>query len=305
MQKIFRMNIGNKTSERLFASAMVLPSLIVLALLFVYPLILAVRTSFYDVHTILGGDKFVGLENYIKILNDPEFWAAFKRTVIWTVSVLSTQLVLGILIALLLNQDLVGRNIARGLILSPWLVPAVVAAIIWRYMFNPLLGVANYFLVDVIHLIREPIMWLASPKMALTAVIIVGVWKWLPFMVIMFLARLQTIPTDLYDAAKVDGANAWHQFRYVTYAWLKPVIIVALLLRSIWLFNHFDLVYLMAYGGPVKSTTTVPLLIRDQVFATMQMGDAAALSMLMTIVMVAISIVYFAFYRGAEEQLRD
>lgn len=304
MQKTIHLHIGNRMGERIFAIGMILPSLIVLAALFVYPLIIAIRMSFFKIHTILPGEKFVGMLNYLSILRDPEFWNAMERTTIWTVTVLGAQLILGILIAMLLNQELVGRNIARGLALFPWLVPAVVAAIVWRFMFNPLLGVVNYLLVSVLQWINEPIMWLSSPKMALVAVIIVGIWKWLPFMVIMFLARLQTIPQELYDSAKVDGANAWHQFRYITYAWLKPVIIVAMLLRSIWLFNHFDLVYLMAYGGPVKSTTTIPLLVRDEVFANMQMGDAAAMSVIMTILMVVVSVIYFSFYGKAEDQLR-
>jgi multiple sugar transport system permease protein len=305
MQGFTSLRIGRKWSERIFASSMVLPSIIILAVLFVYPLFLSVKISFYKVHTILGGAKFVGLANYIAILKDPEFWDALNRSLIWTVSVLVAQLILGILIALLLNEELVGRTIARGLIMFPWLVPAVVAAIIWRYMFNPLLGVANYILVDVLNLIKQPIMWLASPKMALVAIIIVGIWKWLPFMVLMFLARLQTISLDLYDAARVDGANAWQEFRYVTLPWLSPAIIVALLLRSIWLFNHFDLVYLLGYGGPVKSTTTVPLLVRDAVFADMQMGKASALSMIMTIIMVITAVIYFYYYGKAEEELRN
>jgi multiple sugar transport system permease protein len=304
MQKVFRLQIGNRMSGRLFATVMVLPSIIVLALLFVYPLILAIRTSFYKIHLILPGETFVGINNYINVIRGPDFWASLERTAIWTVSVLVIQLVLGVLISMLLNQDLFGRNLARGLVLFPWLVPAVVAAIVWRYMFNPLIGVANYLLYDVMHIISGPIMWLASPKMAMIAVIVVGVWKWLPFMVIMFLARLQTIPVELYDAAKVDGANAWQQFGSITFPWLKPVIIVAMLLRSIWLFNHFDLVYLMAYGGPVKATTTVPLLVRDEVFAKMQLGNAAALSMIMTVIMVIVSIIYFSFYGKAEEQIR-
>lgn len=304
MRTARRLTIGHKMSERLFATGMVLPALIILAVLFVYPLFLAVKTSFYKVHTILRGDTFVGLDNYMRAFSDPLFRDALGRSVIWTLSVLVFQLMFGLAIAILLNQELMGRNIARGLVLFPWLVPSIVAAIVWRYMFNPLLGIANYLLVDVSHLIPEPIMWLASPRMALPAVIIVGIWKWLPFMVVMFLARLQTIPLDLYDAAKVDGANAWQEFRYVTLAWLSPTIIVAMLLRSIWLFNHFDLVYLLAFGGPVRSTTTVPLLVRDAVFAEMRMGKAAALSMIMTVIMVLMAIVYFYYYGKAEEELR-
>lgn len=303
MQISKRFSFGWKRSQLIFASAMVLPAVIILAVLFVYPLFLAVKISFYNIHTILGGDKFVGFKNYIEILQDADFWGALWRTVVWTVVVLAVQLVLGILIALLLNEDLVGKTIARGLILSPWLVPAIVAAIVWRYMFNPMLGIFNYILFDVTHILHKPFMWLADPKMALWAVIIVGIWKWLPFMVIMFLARIQSISIDLYDAAKVDGANAWQQFWNVTFPWLSPTIVVAMLLRSIWLFNHFDLVYLMAYGGPVKSTTTLSLLVRDLVFADMKMGKASALSMIMTVLMVVLAIIYFYYYARAEEKL--
>jgi multiple sugar transport system permease protein len=189
-------------------------------------------------------------------------------------------------------------------VLFPYLVPAVVASLVWRFMFNPLTGVVNYLLIDVLHILKVPIAWLADPKTALIAVIIVGIWKFVPFMIILFLARLQTTPLDLYDAAKVDGATAWQEFRYITLPWLRPTIIVALLLRTLWLFNNFDLVYLMAYGGPLRSATTVPVLIRTTAFDFMEMGKAASISMCMVIILFFMSGFYSRFYGRAEEELR-
>jgi len=245
----------------------------------------------------------VGLGNYKVLLHSPLFWQSLGRSLIWVVVGVSFQLVLGIAISLLLHQELRGRWLARGIVLFPYLVPAIVATLVWRFMFSPLTGVINYLLVDVLNLLDKPIAWLADPDTALMGVLIVGIWKFVPFMVILFLARLQTTPLELYDAARIDGANSWQEFRYVTLPWLQPTILVALLLRTLWMFNEFDVTYLMAYGGPMYATTTLPVLIRTTAFGSNDMGKAAAISMLMVTVLFAISFVYLRYYSRAEEQL--
>jgi ABC-type sugar transport system permease subunit len=146
-------------------------------------------------------------------------------------------------------------------------------------------------------------MWLMRPETALWAVILVGVWKFTPFMVILFLARLQTIPLELYDSAKIDGANIYQLFLHITLPWLMPIILVAMMLRTIWMFNHFDMVYLMAFGGPVESTTTIPILIRDIAFTQLRMGRAAAVSMYMVIILIIGALGYTWAYMKREEQL--
>ncbi len=297
-------NIGKKLGDKIFAWGLALPSIIALTVLSIYPFITAVQSSFYNVSTITRETSFAGLDNYIYILKSELFWESLKRSFVWTFSNVSIQLVISVLISLVLHQELKGRNFARGLVLIPYLIPSIVVAIVWRFMLNPTVGVINYLLVETFHIIDQPIMWLIRPETALWTVILVGIWKYTPFMIILILGRLQTTPLELYDAAKIDGANPLQVFWYITFAWLKPVILVAAMLRTIWLFNHFDLVYLMAFGGPLNSTTTVPVLIYRAAFEEMRMGRAASISMYLVVILLIATIFYTWMYNRAEEQIR-
>ena len=300
---MFGISLGMRRGNLVFAYLMLAPAIIMLFALNIYPFVMALYSSFFRIHTITRHATWVGLGNFQSLLGSTLFWQSFGRTLIWTVAGVSVQLTLGIAIALLLHQELRGRWFARGVVLFPYLVPAIVATLVWRFMFSPLTGVVNYLLVDVLNIIDKPIAWLADPDTALLGVIIVGIWKFVPFMVILFLARLQTTPLELYDAARIDGASSWQEFWYVTLPWLQPTILVALLLRTLWMFNEFDVTYLMAYGGPMYATTTLPVLIRNTAFGLNDMGKAAAISMLMVTVLFAISFLYIRYYQRAEEQL--
>jgi multiple sugar transport system permease protein len=297
------LKLGRRLGDRIFAWGLAAPSIISLTALSIYPFITAGQSTFYRINAFTRETSYVGLDNYAWVFQSTLFWDSLRRSFIWTFFGVSLQLILGVIFSLVLHQELKGRNIARGLVLFPYLIPAIVAAIVWRFMLNPTVGVINYLLVDVFQVFKTPLMWLARPQTALPAVILVGVWKYIPFMVILFLARLQTIPLELYDAAKIDGANAWQAFWYVTMAWLRPIIMVALMLRTIWLFNHFDLVYLMAFGGPMQATTTVPLLIQQVAFKELRVGRAAAISMQLVILLLIAAIGYTWAYARSEEQI--
>jgi multiple sugar transport system permease protein len=191
---------------------------------------------------------------------------------------------------------------ARGLVLFPYLVPAVVIAVTWRFILDPTLGVFNRTMLEW-GLIDRPIAFLASKSTALLFVIIGGIWKYTPFVVIMLLARLQVIPVDLEEAAQIDGASRWQVFRHITLPWLMPVIVITLLLRTIWMFNEFDMVYLFAFGGPLFGTTTLPVLVRHLAFDARQIGMAAAASSVMVVILMMMSWGYFQLYNRAEESL--
>lgn len=300
-----QIQMGKKLEDKIFAWGLAAPSIIALTALSIYPFITAVQTSFYNISTITRETTFTGLGNYAWVLSSTVFWESLKRSFIWTIPGVILQLVLAIICSLVLHQELKGRNFARGLVLFPYLVPSIVTAIVWRFMLNPTVGVINYVLVDVLGIIDEPLMWLMRPNTALFAVILVGVWHYTPFMIILLLGRLQTIPPDLYDAAKIDGAGGIQLFRYVTLPWLMPIILVATMLRTIWLFNHFDLVYLMAFGGPMGATTTVPVLIYKTAFDNLLIGRAAAISMFLVLILLVASLAYTWSYSRAEEQLKD
>ena len=246
--------------------------------------------------------SFNGLSNYVRLFSDDRFFEATWRT-LWFVTVSNIiQLILGLGISLLVHQELIGRNIVRGVVLFPYLVPAIVIALTWRYILDPTLGILNKSMVDI-GLLSRPYPFLTRPDSAMGVIIFAGIWKYTPFFVMMLLARLQVIPVEINEAAKLDGASAWNIFRYITIPWLLPVIIIALLLRTIWTFNEFEMVYLFAFGGPRFSTTTLPVLVNFFARDAQQLGMAAATATVMVVILMILSAIYFYLYDRAEDGL--
>jgi multiple sugar transport system permease protein len=274
-----------------FGLAMLTPAILVLALVMLYPAGLAVYSSFFRIDTITRAERFVGLANYQNLLSDPGFWSTLQRTSGWVVGAMVTQVIAGIFVALVLDLQLRGRNFIRGLVLFPYLVPAIVAVLIWRWILSDTVGVANYLLVDLTGLFPAPLPWF-DPAFAMTSVVLISLWKYTPFWAVLILARLQVIPNDLYEAAQIDGANGWQRFRYITLPWIMPVIVVMLILRSIW-----------AFGGPLFATTTMPVYIRHLAFEVFNVGAAAAVAVTMLLMLVVFTGIYFWVYRRAEESL--
>ncbi len=289
-------------SDRVLAVLMVLPAALLILTFALYPMFQGLVVSFFQVEPATLQMQFNGLENYVWLLRQSLFWDSLLRSALWVTGATVFQLVLGVGISLLLHQELKARNLARGLVLFPYLMPAVVIALTWRFILDPTLGVFNRMLMDF-GLIDRPIAFLANPRTALWFVIVAGIWKYTPFVVLMCLARLQVIPVEFEEAARIDGANAWQVFRYITLPWLKPVLIVTLLLRTIWTFRQFDIVYLFAFGGPLFATTTLPVLVRYLAFDAQQIGPAAATATIMVIILVILSWGYFILYERAEEEL--
>ncbi len=291
-----------RNSGTMFGLMMVAPALTVLVFVLLYPAAVAFQSSFYRIVTVTRKETFVGLGNYTKLLSDPNFWESLERSVIWSVGAISTQMVFGIAVALVLHKAIRGRSFVRGLVLFPYLVPAIVAVLIWRWAFSDTVGVANWILVDYLGVIDQPVPWF-DPGWVMFSIIIMSLWKYLPYWALFVLARLQTLPPELIDAAKIDGANSWQQFRYITLPWIMPVVIVLLVLRSIWAFNEFDMFYLPAGGGPLFETTTIPVYIRRIAFEFGDMGHAAAVAMAMLVLVACLTHFYFWIYRRAERRL--
>lgn len=296
------MNGRFEITDRTLAVLMILPSVILISAFAIYPVIQGFIASFFRIESATFEMTFAGINNYLKLFGDSLFWESLVRTLLWTFVTISLQLTIGLGISLLLHQELRGRNLARGLVLFPYLVPAVVVAVTWRFILDPTLGVVNRALIDW-GMIERPIAFLATKSTALIFVIIGGIWKYTPFVVIMLLARLQVIPVDLEEAAQIDGASHWQVFRHITLPWLMPVIVITLLLRTIWMFNEFDMVYLFAFGGPLFGTTTLPVLVRYLAFDARQIGMAAAASSVMVAILMLMSWGYFSWYNRAEENL--
>lgn len=291
-----------KKSGTTFALLMVTPAVLVLVLVMIYPAIVALQSSFFRIRTVTRESTYVGLANYANVLSSSEFWDAFGRTWFWTTGAILSQMIVGIAVALVLHKQVRGRAFVRGLVLFPYLVPAIVAVLVWRWVFSDTVGVANYLLMDVLRIVDQPIGWF-HPNWAMTSVIIMSLWKYLPYWALFVLARLQTMPPDLHEAAAIDGASAWQRFFYITLPWILPVVIVLLVLRTIWAFNEFDMVYLPAGGGPLSATTTIPVYIRRIAFEYGDIGHAAAVAMSMLVIVALLTNVYFWVYRRAERHL--
>jgi multiple sugar transport system permease protein len=285
-----------------FALLMITPAVLVLLFVMVYPAIVAFQSSFFRINTLTRVETYVGLTNYGKVLNSPAFWDAFYRSLYWTSGAMISQMVCGVALALVLHKQVRGRSLVRGLVLFPYLVPAIVAVLVWRWIFSDTVGVANYLVIDVLNLSGRPIGWF-DPDWVMLSVIIMSLWKYLPYWALFVLARLQTLPTELHEAAEIDGATSWQKFRYITLPWILPVVIVLLVLRTIWAFNEFDMVYLPAGGGPLGYTTTVPVYIRSIAFEVGDIGHAAAVAMVMLAMVGVLTNVYFWVYRRTEKHL--
>jgi len=291
-----------QTNDLVMALAFFLPAFLVLLFLGTYPITTALISAFQHRPLFdLDNTVWVGLDNFTSIFQHPQLWNAFSNDIVFTGASISVQTVIGIAVALLLHQQFPGRNIVRGLVLFSYVFPVAVAAIVWRFMLSDSVGILHH-LIDAWHL-PIPNTWFVSPKTAMPSVVMVTAWKFFPFMVITFLARLQTIDVTLYEAAKVDGANVFHSFWYVTLPMLMPVIIIVLLLRTIWTFNNWAVISLLTQGGPAYSTITPPILVYDTLFKEFSLGRAAAISFLMTGLLLVAMVIYLRAYDRSEERL--
>lgn len=287
-------------SDRALAHLLVAPALILIGVFAVYPFGVAVLNSFNHVDINTGALTPVGLENYVELYTDPQIRAAFWRSIYWTVSNMALQVALGVIIAMVLNLDLRGQRIARLLVLVPYMVPAIVAALVFRFMFNDVTGVVNYALRSL-GLIDQPLNWLSDPQLMMPTLVLVNVWKYTPFFVIVVLAKLQTIPRDLYEAVAVDGGGWWHRFTAVTLPSIIPVLIAGMMLRTIWTAYDFDVPFLLSNGGgPSGSAITVPLAIRSLAFEQQQVGVASALAVCTAILLTGALYFYLRGYRRSE-----
>ncbi len=286
-------------SDRQLGVLFLLPFVAVSLVFVVYPALDSIRLAFYSKLPFRQIFTFVGLENFRYIFDDPVFWASARQAVLWTVASIVLQTVFGVALALLLNQAVRGINVFRGLLLFPYMVPTVVIALIWRWMFNPEFGIVNAGLRGT-GLVRSNIYWFSDPAWAMVLTILLNVWKFTPFVVICVLARLQSIPQEIDEAAQVDGAGAWQRFLHITLPQLKAVLAVVVVFRTIWTFNKFEEIYLLTRGGPGTSTFNLAVYAFEQATANLKLGVAAATGVLMLVFLFASSVLYLRLVRQEE-----
>ena len=275
--------------EEAWGKLLLLPTVLMLVGLVLYPLVYAIWLSFTD-KTVGSAGQFVGLKNFRYVLAWPQFSAALVNTVVFTVSAVAIKFVLGMVVALVLNQQIRGRNFFRAFLLLPWVMPAFVVYLVWRWLYDPLSGLLNHALIDL-GLVATPIAFLSDRSTAMVSVIIAHVWRAFPFYAISFLAGMQTIAQELYDSAQVDGASRWQQFRHVTLPGLYHIIGVVLLLTTIWTANAFEPVYLLTGGGPSDATMVYTMLVYVMGMMNLRLGEAAAVSALFLPLLVALVLV--------------
>jgi ABC-type sugar transport system permease subunit len=296
--------MSNRTalSDRAVGLLFIAPFVTAALFFMVYPIVEAIRMAFYSYNPLRPElTTFVGLDNFAYIFADPLFWDSFRQATVWTFLSIVFQTVFGVAIAMMLHQALPGMAVFRGLLLFPYIVPTVVIALIWRWIFNPEIGVVNYALQST-GIISEPIYWLSTPNMAMASTIMLNVWKYTPFVVICVLARLQTVPLELYDAAKVDGAGIVRRFLDVTLPQIKEVLIVVIVFRTIWTFNKFEEIYLLTKGGPGTSTFNLAVYSFEQSIANLRLGVGAATGVVMMVMLSIGSIVYLRVSGFGEDE---
>ena len=275
---VTRPRFSPRSREELWGKLLLLPTVLMLVGLVLYPFFFAIWLSFTD-KTIGSVGQFVGLRNFRYVIAWPLFSAALVNTAVFTVSAVAIKFVLGMAVALVLNQQIRGRNFFRSFLLLPWVMPAFVVYLVWRWLYDPLSGLLNHALLDL-GLIATPVAFLSERSTAMGSVIVAHVWRAFPFYAISFLAGMQTIAQELYDAAQVDGASRWQQFRHVTLPGLYHIIGVVLLLTTIWTANAFEPVYLLTGGGPSDATMVYTLLAYTAGMVNLRLGEAAAISTL-------------------------
>jgi ABC-type sugar transport system permease subunit len=287
--------------ERALAWIFILPALLIVFALILAPIVRAFWMSLHivDLKRPALGQPFVGLQNYIEILQNKYFWASIGRTLYFMFVSIAVEMVAGISVAMLLNQDFKGRGLLRTLILIPWALPITIDAIMWKWIFNPEYGAFNSLLFQL-GLIAKYQTWLSDPMSALHVVIVADVWKVTPLVILLTLAALQTIPHELYEAAMIDGASRWRSFWNVTLPLLTPTLLIVLVVRTMDAFKVFDIIYIMTSGGPSDGTKVIAYYTYIEAFSFLHMGTGAALAYLMTFFIAILAFIYIRLMKNKE-----
>lgn len=282
----FRRMLGR---DFVLAYALLIPLILILFFLLAYPIVSAIWITLQD-KTIGMVGRFIGLENYRELLlDDPFFWQVVRNGFIFTIGSVLLKIMVGMVMALVLNQPLVLRGLWRGLLLMPWVAPTVVTALSWRWILD-LTGVLNLILRDL-GLMKTSVPWLAQYGTALFSLILVNTWRGFPFFGITLLAGMQAIPQELYEAAEIDGASVWQRFRFVTLPSLRTVILVVTILSTIWTFNDFSIVWLLTGGGPGHATDVFATYTYKLGFVTSRLGYGQTVSVILAPVLIVIIMI--------------
>ena len=270
--------------------AFITPTLAVLLVIITYPLLYGVYISLFNTN-LVNKWQFVGGKYYASILQTKEFYESVWITLKYTIFVVAGHFVLGMILATIINKPFPGRLLFRTILLLPWVMPDVSIALIFKWIFNPVYGIANQILQDI-GLIHAPIEWFSVGTTAFISVVVISIWKGYPLIMLLILAGLQSISENLTEAAKIDGASTWQIQRYIVLPGLKPVMLSALILDTVWWFKHFTIVWITTNGGPDGATNLLSISIFKEAFDNLRFGKAAALAVLVFFICYVIGVVY-------------
>ncbi len=285
--------LASLSDGRAWPWLLLVPSLLLVFAVIIYPTLSGIDLSFRQMRLNRPdlGTGYVGLRHYLALLDDPVFWVSLQNTFVWVVATVALELALGMLAALVLDMDLPGFRAVTVIVLLPWFLPIVVAGNIWALMHEPRLGIINAALVGL-GVLDGFKAWFADPAWALPAAILVETWHGFPFFALLLLAGLKGIPTELYEAAEVDGARLWHRFRYIQLPGLRMIIVASVVLRAISLMNSPELLLILTGGGPGRSTQVLSLYAFQKAYREFNFGYAGALSVVMLLLLMVGSYVY-------------
>jgi arabinogalactan oligomer / maltooligosaccharide transport system permease protein len=293
--------VSARTTERLFLAFLLGPTIAIVLLVVAYPFFYNVVLSLSNMNLYHIRDwEVIGLHQYRAVLAEPAFWSVFLKTIIWTVANVVFHVGIGVLLAVILHQHfVVGKPAWRVLLILPWALPQYITALTWRGMFNYEYGAVNLFITKYLGL--SPVAWLTSPFEAFAAVILTNIWLGFPFMMVVALGGLQSIPQELYEAADVDGASAWRKFWTITAPLLRPVMIPAITLGTVWTFNNINVIWLVTNGGePNNQTHILVSYVYEAAFSAYRFGWAAALSMVIFAILFLFTQVFLNRTRATE-----
>jgi multiple sugar transport system permease protein len=290
-----------RNHETLTGLLFVLPAIVFLCVFVVYPVLDVFRLSLFSVNFVADDETFVGLRNFGLILRDPKLGTVAWNTLVWTFFSLIGQFGLGLVAALCINQNLPGMRLIRTILLLPYVVPVIALALFWRWLLDGSFGIVSVALQSA-HLLQPDQSPLAIPLGATVSVILANIWRGFPFVMISYWAALQGIPQEQYQAAQVDGANAWQEFRYVTLPHLAAITKVMFVLRLIWTVTFFDIIWLITRGGPGGATQHWPIWIYEEAMGFFRFGSGAALSVVLAGILIVLSTVYLWLLRRQDNQ---
>ena len=272
------------------------PALILITAVILVPLIIGISYSFYAMKLIGPQPKFVGFANYLALWKDKTFWIALENTLVWTFGSLFFQFFLGLGLAMLLNTQFWGKKLFQALVFLPWAVPTFLSALTWAWLFNPVIGPLPHWMY-ALGLIDGPNSILGDPDLAIWGPIAANVWFGVPFFAITLLAALQSIPSELYEAGEIDGANAWQRFTKITLPFLAPMIAITVMLRTIWIANFADLIFIMTAGGPANSTQILSTYIFTTAFRKLDFGYASTIAVAMLALLFVYAVIVMVLRR--------